>query len=392
MQPFLDPGTSLILGTFLMLAIGAFLGFMHKHLPVSVQPAAMVWRIANLLMACGMIMIAATPLAPVGFIVPFSNALLLVGIAGFVHALRLFYRREFKVWLFVPCVVVPPVLYWFTVPVPNFPWRILIMSAATTLLFGAGIVTLHRARKKTVSAASLILMSIFGIIVVIVAVRGIAFGANIVGVGSMLDASHWANGASAVAIVLTPIVSTVAFLLMCTERITQQWREAATTDYLTGLPNRLAFTNDAVRLIATAPAKQGVAIAMLDVDHFKQVNDRYGHDAGDAALKSLAASLRVALRAEDVCARMGGEEFALAYRVPDSRAAIELAERVRHHIECGAFTVQDESKHITASIGLAFRVVGNDKENVLEPMLKAADGALYAAKKGGRNRVVLADS
>lgn len=389
MQPFLDPGTALILGTFLVLAIGAFLGVMHKHLPVSVQPAARVWRIANLLMACGMIMIVATPLAPAGFIVPFSNALLLVGIAGFVHALRLFYRRKFKGWLFVPCVVVPPVLYWFTVPAPNFPWRILIMSAATILLFGAGIVTLHRARKSTVSAASLLLMLIFGIIVLIIAVRGIVFGANIVGVGSLLDASHWANGAFAVTIVLTPIVSTVAFLLMCMERITQQWREAATTDYLTGLPNRLAFTNDAARLIATT--KQGVAIAMLDVDHFKQVNDRYGHDAGDAALKSLAASLRVALRAEDVCARMGGEEFALAYRVPDSRAALELAERVRHHIERGTFTVQDESKHITASIGLAFRVVGDDKENVLEPMLKAADGALYAAKSGGRNCVVLAE-
>jgi diguanylate cyclase (GGDEF)-like protein len=382
----MDPTTAFVLGMFLMLAIGAFLGFIHNQLPASVQPAAKTWRIANLVCAGGLALLSATASLPPGFILPLANGLALLGLSGFVVAIFQFYNRALPRALLLPIVVTPVLLYWFSEHAPSLSARVVIVSIAVPLVLMTGIFALYKEWQKKPYVAALILMVTFAIASATFVIRGVVFGLDLVKTRSILDASHWANSATAIVIILTPIVCTVAFLLMCTERVTQQWREAATTDYLTGLPNRRMFTSEVSVLLATP--KTCVAVAIVDVDHFKRINDQYGHDIGDIALKAVAAALRSSVRERDLCSRLGGEEFALAFRVADSQSAAELAERVRVQIEKTPYFVDGEPKQLTASIGVAF--CATDDKPSLDTLLGAADKALYGAKTGGRNRVVLA--
>jgi diguanylate cyclase (GGDEF)-like protein len=128
-----------------------------------------------------------------------------------------------------------------------------------------------------------------------------------------------------------------------------------------------------------------LAVLMLDADHFKQVNDHYGHDAGDDVLRAIAATLQKPLRASDVAGRLGGEEFAVLMPHTDLAGAMCLAERVRAEIAARPIRFGDHDINITVSIGV---VAVPDEEGGITAALHAVDAAMYAAKTGGRNRVV----
>lgn len=147
----------------------------------------------------------------------------------------------------------------------------------------------------------------------------------------------------------------------------------AQTDPLTGLPNRRAWD---VALRQALAAEQPVAVAMFDFDHFKQFNDTYGHPAGDRLLKETAASWRDQLRAGDVLARLGGEEFGLLLHDCDPRTAHEVTERLRRRV----------SHNRTCSAGLALTLAGDTADTVVA----RADRALYDAKSSGRDQTRVA--
>ncbi|HEY8943049.1 MAG TPA: GGDEF domain-containing protein, partial [Polyangiaceae bacterium] len=123
-------------------------------------------------------------------------------------------------------------------------------------------------------------------------------------------------------------------------------------------------------------------------DHFKKVNDTYGHPAGDEVLIRIAQAVRPVVRNEDVFARYGGEEFAVILRGVDLRGASSLAERLRATVEALTISTDRGPVRVTVSVGCAS--VGADFEMKPETMLATADARLYAAKRGGRNRVVAA--
>lgn len=163
----------------------------------------------------------------------------------------------------------------------------------------------------------------------------------------------------------------------------EQLRRTANTDYLTGLLNRRAFYAAAGRLFAEAAAHgQELAVAMLDIDHFKKVNDTHGHDAGDAAIKDLAALLSAHLPAVDAVARFGGEEFCVLARGKDPAAAREMFESVRQAVEASTTRYGDAAFRFTVSIGVCTK-----PQTTLEDTLTRADALLYEAKNGGRNRI-----
>jgi len=155
----------------------------------------------------------------------------------------------------------------------------------------------------------------------------------------------------------------------------------ANFDSLTGLRNRRSFFDE---LEKCAPLSTAMSVVMLDVDHFKQVNDRHGHDAGDDVLREIG---RRAVLIDKGFSRLGGEEFGLLVREPLLSAG-EVAERIRKIIMETSFATCSGELPITASIGVAERMPGVNFENVL----KEADVALYASKSGGRNRVTLSRS
>jgi diguanylate cyclase (GGDEF)-like protein len=167
--------------------------------------------------------------------------------------------------------------------------------------------------------------------------------------------------------------------------------ERTVRDPLTGLYNR-AFFLDQLRQTAEGGSTRGLGLAvlMLDIDHFKTINDTYGHDAGDAVLREVAQVLRECTRSDDLVARYGGEEFTLALTVTAPDQATDRAERIRAAIAARRFAATYASAghalNVTISIGLAFAHPGHVRDT--QALITTADQGLYQAKRHGRNRVV----
>lgn len=160
-------------------------------------------------------------------------------------------------------------------------------------------------------------------------------------------------------------------------------RRLVSEDELTGLGNRRDFIGRARTALAIARRfRHGVGILLIDIDDFKEVNDRYGHHVGDAALVRVAAVLRKELRATDTPARLGGDEFVALLPQVDISATVIVAERIR-------LSIADDAAEpgLTVTIGC---VVSSSSRSQLARLLRAADQALYAGKRAGRNRVFVA--
>jgi diguanylate cyclase (GGDEF)-like protein len=172
-------------------------------------------------------------------------------------------------------------------------------------------------------------------------------------------------------------------LVLAKERTVRIQRDAASTDELTGILNRRGFYAGAQNLVARQAKCGGpVSLLMFDLDHFKSVNDRFGHAIGDETLSVFAATAAHSLRASDVVARFGGEEFVAI--LPGSMSeAKTVAERVRTAFEAAAGTIAGHPVAATVSVGAASAAGGAD----VATLLTAADKALYEAKAKGRNRV-----
>ncbi len=168
----------------------------------------------------------------------------------------------------------------------------------------------------------------------------------------------------------------------------QRLAELSVTDALTALPNRRYF-EDCFRLeIAKINKNQGaLALAMLDIDWFKRINDNYGHEVGDQVLRHVAQQIRHAVRQCDMVARVGGEEFTVLLPDASLSGAMEVAERIRERVEEQPYWHGELALRLTVSIGVSMV----HAHQPLEYSYKLADDALYTAKQTGRNRVVDAE-
>jgi diguanylate cyclase (GGDEF)-like protein len=165
----------------------------------------------------------------------------------------------------------------------------------------------------------------------------------------------------------------------------------ANTDYLTELYNRRHFFNTAEMEFAEAVRSGNLlSVTLIDLDHFKQVNDTHGHLAGDHVLVHIAHLIRSNCRAGDVAARYGGEEFAILHPSLDRQNAYRVAERIRKEVEATPFLLEKDEIGMTLSAGVVDTRIRKDFLHI-DDVLSWADIALYRAKNGGRNRVVVFD-
>ena len=172
------------------------------------------------------------------------------------------------------------------------------------------------------------------------------------------------------------------------KNIERQLTTLALFDSLTGALNRPAFHQQADKEYSRSKRySRPLSVIMLDIDHFKQVNDRYGHPAGDQVLQIFAEACQEVIRSTDLMGRVGGEEFALLLPDTPSKSALYLAERLRLRINKYPYLAGDMLIEVTASLGVA-ELQSSDAD--FKALLQRADEALYAAKHGGRNRVKLA--
>ncbi len=162
-------------------------------------------------------------------------------------------------------------------------------------------------------------------------------------------------------------------------RIANSHKSDAMRDALTGLLNRRALFDGRMDI-----APIGTAVVMMDLDYFKTINDRFGHDSGDQILKAFAELIHANIRANDLAARMGGEEFCII--MPDSspKASAAVADRIRSQIEAMIVQTANGPVRATVSAGIAIR---SAEQETLQSLLNRADAALYEAKASGRNRV-----
>ncbi len=176
-------------------------------------------------------------------------------------------------------------------------------------------------------------------------------------------------------------------LLLSVKQYSDQWEKLAKEDSLTGLPNRRALEQWLQSALSRATVAQPATLLLIDVDHFKQVNDRFGHAIGDRALHQLADLMRQNCRYADFPARYGGEEFVLALPQTDLATGIDVAQRLSHSVSAFYWDGIQHGLAVTISVGVASTTELTAPCRG-EALIAAADNRLYVAKQGGRNRVV----
>ncbi|SOE18116.1 diguanylate cyclase [Hoeflea halophila] len=178
------------------------------------------------------------------------------------------------------------------------------------------------------------------------------------------------------------VVFAILFLLRIAADILNELHEEMVTDSLSGILNRRGFFETASRVIREANPRLPVSLLLLDIDHFKQVNDTYGHQAGDAVIRGVAGVMLEHSPETAVIGRLGGEEFAILIPLSSSRASLAFAEAMRMKIQAQSHPEIHTDYPVTVSIGVA-----EGKGRALDELMRDADLALYKAKNWGRNQV-----
>ena len=317
-----------------------------------------------------------------------GNALNLIAMGMSVIALRLLLEEPLR-WRLVLAIGVIGWLgvAWFGIVQPNYLYRVLWGSVAITLNMLLNMEALSHGFRWRSSRARTILLLFCVMAVVLVAWRSgqLWFGAYQPGGTSVPSPTNFfyilLSG-------MQPLFASIGFLLLYNEILQGELNQLARVDPLTGVKNRLATNEMMDYLLARAERKELVlAVLMLDADHFKLVNDRFGHAGGDKVLQGMVAAIRSRLRDSDVLGRVGGEEFVVLSPDTSLSGAMSLAERIRQSVEAAAMRVDGKVVPLTLSIGVTTARLG---ERDAAAVLQRADKALYVAKHSGRNQVAAA--
>lgn len=314
-----------------------------------------------------------------------GNALNLIAQAMSVIALRMLLGEPLR-WRLVLaiCVIGWLGVAWFGVIDPNYRYRVLWGSLAITLNMVLNVEALTGGFRWRSSRARNVLVLLSVMAVALLAWRnGQLWLANyfppVVSVPTVSNLMYLVLAG------MQPLFASIGFLLLYSEILQRELYQLARVDSLTGVGNRLAIDEAASRMLAHAARQhESLGVLMLDVDHFKQINDRFGHAGGDKVLQMLVSSIRASLRESDLIGRIGGEEFVVLSPGIDLISARELAERIRRMVEHATLPINGETLRLTVSVGVAVA-----SEQGRTKVLLRADKALYAAKRAGRNRVMV---
>ncbi|MFO1493573.1 MAG: GGDEF domain-containing protein [Lysobacterales bacterium] len=381
----MDPKTALLIATLMMLLNGGVLGLMHRDLPESLRQSAVSWRIATLLQAGGVVLLAVQEYLPPWFVLPIGNLMILLGLTGYWYALRQFYGLPGRAHMLLPTLFGTAAVTWYAVVDPDLSMRISAASLAWVYVLMASALTLRNARNDRAMSRR-VLASVFLVVSVFMLARFLYFLTSTDVSGTLLDSSnHW-NVLTPMVAAILPVIGTTGFLLLCSDRIRRDWEHAASTDYLTGLANRRTLANQGEQRLRRACLRgEALALAVIDIDHFKSINDRFGHDIGDQVLRQVADRIAQACTPADLAARQGGEEFALLLGVRDLDSARQRAETLRAVVAAEPLAPNGQPIAVSVSIGLT---LAKPEDETLDQLLRRADHALYAAKAAGRNRVI----
>lgn len=261
-------------------------------------------------------------------------------------------------------------------------------SLVAALLFLPGSVCLLRPREEKTRRLHMVAGGAYLVVALFALARGSYLLAGRVVPG--LPVLPWLDIVGSMLLQALAFVGCVWFVVVLRERYEAHIYRLATTDALTGLHNRQHFLSAATALMALAARRQGrVGVLMLDVDHFKRINDEHGHSVGDAVLRHIGAVLPNLVRRCDLTCRYGGEEFLVLLPDADDGVTELVGERIRKGMELTGLAAEEDGSAVpfTVSVGGACRVPSGEKD--FDNMLVEADAALYEAKRSGRNALKL---
>lgn len=318
-----------------------------------------------------------------------ANAVMLMSYAITVRALRLLLGAPSRQRLVAAASVAGWLaIAWFAWVMPDFQLRVLCASLVILLDLALMIAPLCDGLRKGGSAARRVLLATLAVAVAMVLWHN----------AELLLSSQPATGLLASTPInviymmfsaMQPLFTSIGFLLLYNETMQAELKSLARIDPLTGVNNRRALVEATERALeAAAAGGRPLGVLMLDADHFKAVNDRFGHSGGDKVLLSLVAHIQRVLGRDDVLGRIGGEEFVVLSPGGGMRRTLALGERIRAAIRSMRLEFDGHVVEMTVSVGVTAAVPGEDD---VAALLQRADAALYAAKRAGRDRVVAID-
>jgi diguanylate cyclase (GGDEF)-like protein len=276
---------------------------------------------------------------------------------------------------------------WTTVVQPHagLSAAVLPFAAAITLFLSATMILKHREQPRPAEWAAAMTMIIFALVQLPAAVFAYGLGPEKSVVMEMMY-SH-----PTVLVIPAGFIGVAMFVIfMLASDVSVDMKEIAVRDQLTGLLNRRGFSEQSAMAYATARRRRAqVSVIMTDIDHFKTVNDEFGHAAGDEALVHFANMLGENRRVDDIVARIGGEEFALVLPGTRIEEAISIADELCERMAASPLAVDGRDVVMTASFGVA---AISERDTSLTDVIVRADRALYRSKRAGRNRVDLESS
>lgn len=374
----LDPRSLIVMGGMLALILGIVMAATRRYYPTT------IWGLGYWTMAPAAMLGAAVLFAlPIPWYPEFwrwlANALILMGFLMFHVGYRRFYGKPAKwrriVFFYAASLLL---LAWYGGVEPSYRMRVAVTTAAIALMHVASLVFLWR--NASLSPPVLVVQASLALHLGVLLVRMQTVLAQPEG-GSLLEPSPVQTFYIG-AYVMSAMMQSLGSLLMAADRVRSEFEHLAAHDTLTATLNRRAIMHSgAVELERSLRYTHPVALMMVDLDHFKSVNDAHGHQHGDRVLQHFCEVTRATLRQSDHLGRYGGEEFLIVLPHTTAEAAVGAAARI--HQALG----QGHPLACTVSIGLtSFQGEGDS----LDTMLSRADAALYKAKDEGRNRTCVA--
>lgn len=380
--------TALLLGALTTLALGLLLAAVSRDFAPFLRAPLRLWLRGNLLQPLGFVLFALRGRIDDVLSVVVANVLIVVAFSDYTRALhQLLDQLDPRRATFAAIAVVSVGIAWFTLVQDAIVVRIVVASVVLAALSLLSAWVLFRGRWRRLTLARRVTGAVFvlggGVLLVraghaLIHPDDVADGLQ----STLMQAITFGTGA------VLPLLTSYGFLLLCNDRMRQELERSAAIDFLTGALNRGAIEHQGLRSVALA-RRRGTRCAaiVIDVDHFKCINDAYGHASGDAALREIVRRLQDAVRVGDTLGRLGGEEFMVLVDDTDAERATATAERLRHAIGDAPLAIEPQPHPTTISLGVA--VLG-EADRSFSDLLRRADRALYAAKAAGRDRVELA--
>jgi diguanylate cyclase (GGDEF)-like protein len=367
------------------LVMAVVLFFMRRSYPPSIR-GLREWAWGPLLCFLSTVMFALRGVVPDAITVVLANGFLFQGCILYYAGSQLFLGRKRDTWRWTALnVVMAVVLAWFTWRQPDYSVRLAVFTAAVSALFIA-----HARQYLHHGVKDFDTLFMTGILMMQATVAGVRCVSALGGLaGNDLLEATWVQSLYIVMYSLTALFMSIAGVLMATDRVRVEFEFLASHDPLTGVLNRRAVLGACEAQLARCQRFGGsMALLMIDVDHFKSVNDTYGHLTGDEVLREIVARLQRALPPQGTLGRYGGEEFLALLPDADLQIALEAAEELRQQLiqpfQMDTTLAELGVRPLTVSMGIASY---RGPTETIDLILARADEGLYRSKAMGRDRI-----